>query len=201
MDADGAQAQAAAFGAVGQDTPAQATSCTPAHPMLSGVVESDSTTAEAYRGRAERSTLVAFVRRKGNSYYLVHNVRRRGRVQQLHLATLGDQPRITREVVRKVSQSHPLLDLNWTRLRDAMYTRVELFDPRSEFFQKLVLALRQLNLDLADFSPALLQISSAPGKAEEVVRLMRFLRSTLEIKLGQLENAGHSLALPERRFR
>lgn len=144
---------------------------------------------------------MAFVRRKGNSYYLVHNVRRRGRVQQLHLATLGEQPRITREVVRRVSQSHPLLQLDWARLRDALHSRVELFDPHSDFFHKLGRALRQLNLDLADFSPALMQISEAPGEAEEVVRLMRFLRSTLEVKLGQLEHAGRQLVLPERRFR
>ena len=32
---------------------------------------------------------MAFVRRKGNTFYLVHNVRRGGKVRQLHLARLG----------------------------------------------------------------------------------------------------------------
>ena len=32
---------------------------------------------------------MAFVRRKGNAWYLVHNVRRQGKVKQLHLARLG----------------------------------------------------------------------------------------------------------------
>ena len=44
---------------------------------------------------------MAFVRRKGNTYFLVHNVRRQGKVQQLHLARLGERPRITDEVVRQ----------------------------------------------------------------------------------------------------
>ncbi len=42
---------------------------------------------------------MAFVRRKGNSFYLVHNVRRGGKVRQLHLARLGDRARITDEVI------------------------------------------------------------------------------------------------------
>ena len=36
---------------------------------------------------------MAFVRRKGNSFYLVHNVRRGEKVQQLHLARLGQRAR------------------------------------------------------------------------------------------------------------
>ena len=43
---------------------------------------------------------MAFVRRKGNAFYLVHNVRRGGKVRQLHLARLGDRARITERVVR-----------------------------------------------------------------------------------------------------
>ena len=36
---------------------------------------------------------MAFLRRKGNSYYLVHNVREHGKVKQLYLAPLGERPR------------------------------------------------------------------------------------------------------------
>src|SRR6202021_2302723 len=63
-------------------------------------------------------SVVAFVRRKGNTYFLVHNVRRSGKVQQLHLARLGERPRITDDVVRTVSRNTPLLDLDWPRLRE-----------------------------------------------------------------------------------
>ncbi len=61
---------------------------------------------------------MAFVRRKGNTYFLVHNVRRQGKIRQLHLARLGERPRITDDVVRKVSRNHPFLDLDWSRLRE-----------------------------------------------------------------------------------
>ena len=74
---------------------------------------------------------MAFVRRKGNSYYLVHNVRRRGKVEQLYLARLGERPHITDEIVREVSRNHPMLELDWSRLREEVNSRVELFDPGS----------------------------------------------------------------------
>ena len=69
---------------------------------------------------------MAFVRRKGNTYFLVHNVRRQGKVQQLHLARLGERPRITDDVVRRVSRNHPFLDLDWSQLREQVNGRVEL---------------------------------------------------------------------------
>lgn len=144
---------------------------------------------------------MAFVRRKGNAFYLVHNVRQRGRVKQLHLASLGEQPRITRDVVRKVSRAHPLLALDWERLREDADSRIERFDPRSGFFQRLLQDLRSLHLDLADLSPAQVRVSRAPGTAEEVVRLMRFLRSTLKEKLGQFEQAGREIPSVARRYR
>jgi hypothetical protein len=52
---------------------------------------------------------MAFVRRKGKSFYLVHNVRRGGKVQQLHLARLGDRARITDEVVREACEPSILI--------------------------------------------------------------------------------------------
>src|SRR5882672_1084180 len=94
--------------------------------------------------------VMAFVRRKGNWFYLVHNVRRGGKVQQLHLARLGGHARITDEVVREVSKKHPFVELNWRALREQMNNRVDLADGSSPVIQKLVSSLRALNLDLAD---------------------------------------------------
>ena len=85
---------------------------------------------------------MAFIRRKGNSYYLVHNVRKQGKVQQLHLARLGERPRITDDVVRKVSRNHPFLELDWSDLREQVNSRVELFDIRSFYVQNLMHSLR-----------------------------------------------------------
>lgn len=144
---------------------------------------------------------MAFVRRKGNSYYLVHNVRRQGKVQQLHLARLGERPRITEAIVRQVSRNHPLLDLDWSRLREQVNSRVELFDPRSPYVQKLVHLLRSLNLDLADLSPPLLALGGNANSGHELVTQLRLLRSTVEVKLDQFERAGPRGLHVSRKFR
>ncbi len=144
---------------------------------------------------------MAFVRRRGNAYYLVHNVRRRGKVKQLHLARLGDRPRITDEVVREVSRTYPLLDLDWARLREELNGRVELFDPKSPYVQKLVSALRMLNLDLADLFPPLLDVAQAPETANEILTQLRLLHSTVQVKLDQFDEVPHRGVLTLRRFR
>jgi hypothetical protein len=130
---------------------------------------------------------MAFVRRKGNVYYLVHNVRRRGKVKQLHLAKLGERPRITDEVIHQVNRAHPLLDLDWSELREQVNGRVELFDPKSAYVQKLVTALRTLNLDLADLFPPLLDVSQSPETGREIITQLRLLHSTVQIKLNQFD--------------
>src|SRR5580704_6265989 len=132
---------------------------------------------------------MAFLRRKGNSYYLVHNVRKRGKVQQLHLARLGERPRITDDVVRKVVRNHPFLDLDWSHLREQASSRIELFNIRSPYVQNLVHSLRNLNLDLADLSPPLLVLADRANSSRELVTQLRLLRSTLDIKLDQFERS------------
>src|SRR6202166_532621 len=105
---------------------------------------------------------MAFLRRKGTAYYLVHNVRRAGKVKQLHLARLGERPRITDDVVRQVSRAYPFVEVNWTALREEVNSRVDVFDARSAYVRSLVSTLRNLNLDLADLFPPLLDVS--PGR-------------------------------------
>ena len=128
---------------------------------------------------------MAFVRRKGNAFYLVHNVRRGGKVRQLHLARLGQRARITDEVVREVSKKHPFVELNWRALREQASTRVNLADPNSPAVQKLIANLRVLNLDLADLLPPLLRVSESPTVARELLVQLRLLQSTLQVKLDQ----------------
>ena len=132
---------------------------------------------------------MAFVRRKGNTYFLVHNVRRRGKIRQLHLATLGERPRITDDVVRKVSRNHPFLDLDWSRLREQVNSRVELFDTNSPYVQNLMHSLHNLNLDLADLSPPMLLLTDRSESSQELVTRLRLLRSTLDVKLDQFERS------------
>ena len=128
---------------------------------------------------------MAFVRRKGNLFYLVHNVRRGGKVLQLHLARLGDRARITDEVVREVSKKHPFVELNWRALREQLSTRVDLANPNAPAVQKLVSTLRALNLDLAEIFPPLLRISESPAVSRELLVQLRLLQSTIQVKLDQ----------------
>ena len=130
---------------------------------------------------------MAFVRRKGNSFYLVHNVRRGGKVRQLHLARLGERGRITDDVVRQVSKKHPFVELNWRALREQSNSRADLADANSPAVQKLVADLRALNLDLADCFPPLLRISETPAVARELLVQLRLLQSTLQVKLSQFD--------------
>jgi hypothetical protein len=130
---------------------------------------------------------MAFVRRKGNSFYLVHNVRRGGKVLQLHLARLGDRARITERVVKEVAKKHPFVELNWRALREQINNHLDLADPNSPTVQKLVGALRTLNLDLADLFPPILRISESPAVARELMVQLRLLQSTLQVKLAQFD--------------
>ncbi len=128
---------------------------------------------------------MAFVRRKGNAYYLVHNVRRDGKVLQLHLAKLGDRARITDQVVREVSKKHPFVDLNWRELREQLDSQINLADPQSPAVQNLVHSLRELNLDLADMFPPVVRFSESPAVARELLVQLRLLHSTIQVKLNQ----------------
>ena len=144
---------------------------------------------------------MAFVRRRGNTFFLVHNVRRQGKIRQLHLARLGQRPRITDDVVRKVSRNHPFLDLDWSRLREEVNGRVELFDTRSPYVQNLMHSLRNLNLDLADLSPPMLLLADRANSSRELVTHLRLLRSTLDVKLDQFERSGTRNLEGGRKFR
>ncbi len=153
------------------------------------VVEREHTTKHGGRGKqpAPRRTEVAFVRRKGNAYYLVHNVRHRGKVKQLHLARLGARPCITDDLIREVSRQHPFLDLDWKRLQEQVASTLDLYRPDSAAVTRLLQMVGALNVDLADLSPTLLQMAQTPATTQELVNQLRLLRGTLEAKLHQFE--------------
>jgi len=130
---------------------------------------------------------VAFVRRKGNSFYLVHNVRRGGKVKQLHLARLGERGRITEDIVKEVSKKHPFVELNWRALREQLNQQLRLADPNSPAVQKLIATLRALHVDLADLFPPVVRISESPAVARELLVQLRLVQSTIQVKLDQFE--------------
>jgi hypothetical protein len=158
---------------------------------LTPVVEHSYTTTRAEHssdfGVGRSGRVMAFIRRKGNSYYLVHNVRRGGKVRQLYLARLGERARITDAVVREVTKKHPFVELNWRSLREQLNNQIDLADPQSPAVQKLVQSLRNLNLDLADLFPPVLRLSESPAVAQELLVQLRLLNSTIQVKLEQFK--------------
>ncbi|HTP68610.1 MAG TPA: hypothetical protein VMJ35_06870 [Dongiaceae bacterium] len=157
--------------------------------VLTGVVEASYTT-DRMQDRASilrvcQGSEMAFIRRKGNAYYLVHNVRRGGKVRQLHLAKLGERARITDDIVREVSRKHPFVELNWRALREQLNSQIDLADPQSPAVQKLVHSLRTLHMDLADLFPQALNFSETPAVANELLVQLRLLNSTIQVKLDQ----------------
>jgi len=159
------------------------------HLTLISVVENPYTTPQVSRQllgrRNSKDNTMAFVRRKGNAYYLVHNVRRDGKVRQLHLARLGDHARITDEIIREVSRKHPFIALNWRTVREQLQNRIDLADPQSPAVLKLIETLRTLNIDLADIFPQMLRLSESPAVARELLVQLRLLHSTIQVKLDQ----------------
>ncbi len=130
---------------------------------------------------------MAFLRKRGNAFYLVHNVRRAGKVKQLHLACLGDRPRLTDKVIREVRRNHPLLELNWNQLRRQLDSRVALLVTDGDYLNRLVQHLHKLNRELADLAPQLLRWGASADATAELVTLLKLLRSTVDIKLRQFE--------------
>ena len=132
---------------------------------------------------------MAFIRRKGNNFYLVHNVRQGDKVKQVYLARLGERALITDRVLREVSRKHPFARLNWRALKaQASNTQAELANPESPVVQRLVGELRELNLELADLFPPILRISESPAVARELLLQLRLLHSTLQVKLSRFDH-------------
>ena len=127
---------------------------------------------------------MAFIRKRGDSYYLVHNVRKDGRVQQIHLACLGRRPRISDDVVRGVSSKHPFVRVDWKELREkASRNVVQPFEHDARYLRDLLLAIRNLHFDLADLPLPMLELTKDRELSAQFVSGLKLLRATLDVKL------------------
>jgi len=130
---------------------------------------------------------MAFIRKRGESYYLVHNVRKDGQVRQIHLACLGRRPHISDEVVRGVVSKHPFLRVDWKGLKEKTSRNViQPFQNDSQYIRDLVLAIRNLHFDLADMPLPLLQLNKDRELSAHLVAGLKLLRATLDVKLNEL---------------
>ena len=135
---------------------------------------------------------MAFIRRKGRSFYLVHNVREGRKVKQLYLARLGSRPRINDDVIRGVEKKHPLLRIPWRNLQEQVSRDlIHVFQNDSQYLRSFLENLRSVNFDLADLSPPMLELGADRQTAMELMTMLKLLRTTLDIKLNQLRRARH----------
>ena len=130
---------------------------------------------------------MAFIRKRGQSFYLVHNVRKKGRVLQLHLACLGPRPRISDTVIEGVKSRHPFVRVNWDELREK--TAKDLIQPfanDSQFLRRLLTEVHTLHLEIADLPLPALELSRDRELLAQMVSGLKLLRSTLDVKLNQM---------------
>lgn len=127
---------------------------------------------------------MAFIRKRGSSYYLVHNVRKRGRVEQLHLAKLGRRPRISDEVIRGVTSKHPFVRVDWQGLKEkASRDLVQPFGNNSQYLRDLLSAVRSVHWDVADLHLPVLGATQDPALVAQLKSELKLLRNTLDVKL------------------
>ena len=129
---------------------------------------------------------MAFVRKRGRAYYLVHNFRDQGRVRQVQLACLGRRPRISDNLIEGVASKHPLVQVDWKRLKERV-SREMVQPPRidARYLRDLLSCVRDVHLEIAD-----LQLPSLPLTPDRELRLqltseLKLLRGTLDVKLAQ----------------
>jgi hypothetical protein len=129
---------------------------------------------------------MAFIRKRGDSYYLVHNVRKKGRVEQIHLARLGRRPRINDEVIRGVTSKHPFVRIDWQGLKEkASRDLVQPFENNSQYLRDLLTAIRNVHWDVADLHLPVLGATQDPDLVAQLTSELKLLRSTLDVKLMQ----------------
>jgi hypothetical protein len=130
---------------------------------------------------------MAFIRQRGNSFYLVHNVRKKGRVQQIQLAALGRRPRISDEVVQSVSANHPFVEIDWASVRrKASHELVQPMLNDAAYLHDLLGDIRAIHLEIADFQWPALEMQRDRDLRTRFATELKLLRGTLEVKLNQL---------------
>jgi len=59
---------------------------------------------------------MAFIRKKGSYYYLVQSVRDRDAVRQITLAYLGKSPKIDANVIERIKEKYPDINIDMTAI-------------------------------------------------------------------------------------
>lgn len=130
--------------------------------------------------------LMAFIRKRGEHYYLVHSVRTKGRVRQIHLARLGRRPRISDEVIAGVRTKYPFVEINWETLREkASHELVQPLKGNAQFLRHLLVTIRNVHLEIADLHLPVLELVHDRDLRSQLTSELKLLRTTLDVKLNQ----------------
>ena len=129
---------------------------------------------------------MAFIRKRGNHYYLVHNIRKKRRVRQIHLARLGRRPRISDELIAGVRAKYPFVEVNWETLRErASHELVQPMKGNAQFLRDLLAAIRNVHLEIADLHLPVLEMVQDRELRAQLTSELKLLRTTLDVKLSQ----------------
>jgi hypothetical protein len=130
---------------------------------------------------------MAFIRKRGGRYYLVHNVRQKdGGVRQIHLAGLGRRPRISERVIEDVKSKHPFVQVDWRGLKEkALQELVQPFADDSAYLRELIAAIQNINLDIAELHLPVLEATMGRELTRQLVSALKLLSTTLDVKLSQ----------------
>jgi hypothetical protein len=127
---------------------------------------------------------MAFIRKLGNIYYLVHSLRDRGRVRQLYLARLGRKARINNDVIEEVTANHPLVRVDWTRLREKAHReRLQPLEDDSRYLRGLLSTIRNVHLEIGDLQLPELYTTPDRGLGSQLTSELKLLQGTLNLKL------------------
>lgn len=127
---------------------------------------------------------MAFIRKRGNGYYLVHSIRKKGRVRQLHLASLGRRPVITDDVIRGVTSKHPLVEIDWRDVKEkATQEAIKPVGNYAEYLRDLLSDVRNVHLGIADLHLPALEMTDDRELKGRLMTELRLLRGTLDVKL------------------
>jgi hypothetical protein len=133
---------------------------------------------------------MAFIRKRGSCYYLVHNIRKSGRVCQIYLARLGSRPRINEELIEGVTSRHPFVRVDWEELKHkASRQLVQPFENNSQYLRELVWRIRDLNLDIAGLHLSVLRITVDRELTRQLIAELKLLRAILDVKLSRKSRA------------
>ena len=127
---------------------------------------------------------MAFIRKRGQSYYLVHNVRKKGRVHQLQLARLGRRPRISDGVIQGVTCQHPFVQVDWHGLKQRTAEQwLRPVEIDQEYLWELLSTAQNLNLDIAGLHFPTMEMTMDPALLGSLISELKLLRTTLDVKL------------------